>query len=69
MANSNDGCTLLVAVPPKQALPTVAELCAELEAPEPARKTAALQVRARGRVARCALPATKNSAALTRALA
>ena len=43
----NDYCSLLVAVPPKQSLPTVAELCSELEAPEPARKTAALKVRRR----------------------
>jgi len=49
MSGGNESCTLLVAVPPKQSLPTAAELCAELEAPEPARKTAALQVRARAR--------------------
>jgi hypothetical protein len=56
MSGGNESCTLLVAVPPKQSLPTAAELCAELEAPEPARKTAALQVRARARLPFCVSP-------------
>lgn len=38
-----NNCTLLVALPDKQALPTVADITAELESPEPWKKIAALK--------------------------
>ena len=43
MAQTEQHCTLLVALPDRVSLPTVAELTAELESTDPARKIAALK--------------------------
>jgi hypothetical protein len=43
MAQTEAHCTLLVALPDRMSLPSVADLTAELESTDPARKIAALK--------------------------
>jgi coatomer subunit beta len=43
MAGAEGNCTLLVSLPDKLSLPSVAEITAELESPDPAKKVSALK--------------------------